>query len=117
MHRVEDTPRVLTVFGLVVEALVMMTFTVIGALLLEVDMTWLALIFLGLGMLAITMLMINMVIFTKLLKGQYDEPKAALIYRYQAIMGGLMFVYNPVSGALYLFSALLSGGRKYHLGD
>lgn len=50
--------------------------------------------------------LVNLVLFSGLIKGRYDERKAKNIYLYQAIWGGINLMSNQVTGILYLISGV-----------
>ena len=129
MYKIDDTSRILTVIGLVWEALAIMFFA-IGAIVLrqmasipkqdlidegmleiEADLflnitNVFSIIFITIGVLLITVFLINVVVFTKLIKGKYTTDQARIVYIYQAIWGGVSILFNTVTGILYLISAV-----------
>ncbi len=130
MHKIEKTPKIITIIGLVLEgiagissalcAYLFSSFDSIPELkemLLE-DMTlaeyaefelfidFLAVLLVVMSVILITMFMVNLVLFTKLIKGSFTEEQAKKVYLYQAIWGGISVVLNSVTGILYLISGV-----------
>ncbi len=134
MHKMQDTPRILTIVGLVVEGLAILVFasaTVIlrtianipkddlindgwsdldAQILLNFTRSF-SIVTLIIGILIFVMFLINLVLFTKLIKGMYDEKQAKHIYMYQAIWGGVCILFNTITGVLYLISAVQSQSK------
>lgn len=50
--------------------------------------------------------MLNLWLFTKLIKQHYDYDTAQKILLYQAIYGGFNMLFNQITGVLYLISGL-----------
>lgn len=50
--------------------------------------------------------MVNLVLFTKLLNGKFDEETASKVFLYQAIYGGVNLLFNQLVGVLYLVSGI-----------
>lgn len=50
--------------------------------------------------------MLNLWLFTKLIKQHYDYETAQKILLYQAIYGGFNMLFNQITGVLYLISGL-----------
>ncbi len=134
MHKMQDTPKILTIVGLVVEGLAILVFataTVIfrmiasipkedliadgwsdldAQILLNFSRTF-SIVTLIIGVLIFVMFLVNLVIFTKLIKGMYDDIQAKHIYMYQAIWGGISILFNTITGVLYLISAVQSQSK------
>ncbi len=50
--------------------------------------------------------MLNLWLFTKLIKQRYDYETAQKVLLYQAIYGGFNMLFNQITGVLYLISGL-----------
>ncbi|MFH5881707.1 MAG: hypothetical protein ACNA7U_00645 [Candidatus Izemoplasmataceae bacterium] len=129
MYKIDDTSRILTVIGLIWEGLAIMFFA-IGAIILrqmasipkedllaegmleiEADLflnitNVFSIIFIVIGVVLITVFLINVVIFTKLINQKYTVEQARYVYIYQAVWGGVSLLFNTVTGILYLISAV-----------
>lgn len=55
---------------------------------------------------------INIYLFSKLIRGKYTEEQAKKVYLYQAIWGGINLLSNQITGILYLISGV--GGYNGH---
>lgn len=51
-------------------------------------------------------ILINLFLFIRLMKGKFTESQAKKVYLYQAIWGGVSFLFNQVTGILYLISGI-----------
>ncbi len=135
MHEMDNTKRVLTIIGLVFEGI---SVVLIGLVLLfftnienlpgmdvelaamtaeEHDFTmWIFNLMINVMGLSIfilgIILIINLYLFTKLMKGRYSEEQAKKVYLYQAIWGGINLLSNQIVGILYLVSGV--GGYNGH---
>lgn len=49
---------------------------------------------------------INIILFSKLIGGKYTEEQAKKVYLYQAIWGGINLLSNQITGILYLISGV-----------
>ena len=49
---------------------------------------------------------LNLVLFIKLIKGTLSEESAHKVYLYQAIYGGITLLSNQIVGILYLISGV-----------
>ena len=134
MHKMQDTPRILTIVGLVVEGLAIFFFAA-GTIIFRVIATvpkedliadgWSELdaqvllnfsrafgvVMLIIGVLVFLMFLVNLVLFTKLIKGMFTEEQAKRIYMYQAIWGGISILFNTITGVVYLISAVQSQSK------
>lgn len=136
MHKMEETPKILTILGLIIEGLAFLVYVganIIVRILAAVSKTeWLnegftsedaelmvralpllASLFLGIAILLLIMFVINLFIFIRLIKGGYTEDQAKKIYLYQAIWGGISLTFNTISGVLYLISAVQTHSKRY----
>jgi len=137
MHKIESTPKIITIIGLVLEGIAAVALSFMAFLFsnfnsipeieerLLLEMTdaeyadflifvdFLVTFFLVLAIILVTMFMINLVLFTKLIKGSYTDEQAKKIYLYQAIWGGISIMLNTVTGILYLISGVQGySGKK-----
>ena len=64
------------------------------------------LILLVLTLIISVVFVINLWLFTNLIKQKYDYETAQKILLYQAIYGGVNLLFNQIAGVLYLISAL-----------
>lgn len=129
MHQAEETSRISTVIGLVVEGIGMFlalsfaaginvmeaiddqffldegfTASETETLLRIVDILGIVLLVLG-GILLVVFL-INLVVFTKLLNGKFDIETAKNVYLYQIIWGAINLFFNQIAGIMYLISGI-----------
>jgi len=130
MHKIEKTPKILTIIGLVlegiaavssaffaylfsmmdsipglkVELLKEMTIEEYDELLIIFDFVVVVLLVFAIIITAI--FMINLVLFSKLIKGSFTDEQAKKVYLYQAIWGGISIILNTVTGILYLISGV-----------
>jgi hypothetical protein len=58
------------------------------------------------GVVITIIVLINAYLFIKLMKGNYNEQQAKKVYLYQAIWGGLNLLFNQLTGILYLVSGV-----------
>ena len=129
MHEMQNTPKIITIIGLVLEGLAGVV-TLLSAILIKYidripgyaeslqDMTadeleaYNFIMALSFGMLIvlaiifIVMFVINLFLFTKLMKGNFTEEQAKKVYLYQAIWGGISVLINTITGILYLVSGV-----------
>ncbi len=129
MHEMQRTPKIITIIGLVFEGLAAVScgLSALGISLLEripgysesllemaADELEAYELIMGFtfGMLIVltiifsVMFMINLGLFTKLMKGAYTEEQARKVYLYQAIWGGISVLINSVTGILYLVAGI-----------
>jgi hypothetical protein len=135
-HTMDNTPRIITILGLVLEGvgvlgLYMMIYMIsiltkssyftfekleitqeeFNDLLHVVDIVEIGFIVLAIFMTIV--FVINLYLFTNLIKGKYTEQQAKGIYLYQSIWGGISLLYNTLVGILYLVSGIQGyKGRK-----
>lgn len=129
MHTMERTPKIITIVGLVMEGLAALVTGVSAILFSMIDripgyseslleMTpdeleayefimdftlWILVVF---AILFTVMFIINITLFTKLIKGNFTKEQARKVYLYQAIWGGICVLINTVTGILYLVSGI-----------
>lgn len=129
MHTMDKTPKIITIIGLVFEVI-----GVLGAFLgywilkniedfpgmgvYEADLTvieyaeflelmhFLADVILVIGIITAVIVLINLLLFSKLIKGTLTEQGAHKVYLYQAIWGGINLMFNQITGILYLISGV-----------
>ncbi len=126
-HKMESTPRILTIIGLAFEGLsvigIFVTLPLLRkvldpAFLLEMDPTITQAdldfieIFNGFiltfaiisGIIISIFFIINLILFTKLLRGKFTEETAKKVYLYQFIWGIVCIFINSIVGILYIIS-------------
>ena len=139
-HVMDRTPRIVTIIGLVFEGLsvIMMGFiafvfkayltvnnqffvdllTEDGASTADIDFVFKLYEIIGNVLIVLAVVIglffiLNIVLFTKLIKGRYSEETAKKVYLYQAIYGGVNLLFNTLVGILYLISGVMGRqGRK-----
>ncbi len=137
MHKMERTPRIITIIGMVIEGIFVLGLIAASILFKNIEKMpnlgsaaeanmspeeYAELIqFLGyLGSFIFVMtivytifFIVNLVIFPGLIKEKYTEEKAKSVYLYQAVWGGIMLMSNQITGILYLVSGVQGyNGRK-----
>ncbi len=136
MHKMDKTPRILTIIGLVFEGLGVLGITASALLFRSIEslpfydemistmsqseitemlkiMNILGNIFFVLSIITIIFFILNLYLFVKLLKGKYNEKDAKKVYLYQAVWGGVNMLYNQLTGILYLVSGVMGhNGHK-----
>lgn len=136
LHKMDRTPRNLTIIGLVFDAVSVVSLSgfawVFNHLssfgvyeLIREDVSpsewtyllglfdFLSALLMVLAIITIVLFMISVVLFTRLIKGRYDERKAKKVYLYQAIVGGIYLLFNQVTGIMYLISGVMGyNGHK-----
>ena len=129
MHEMENTPRIITIIGLVFEGIAGLV-TGFFALLIqmldrfpgytesinempadeleayEIIMGFTEGILIVLAVVFTVMFIVNLILFSKLIKGGYTEEQARKVYLYQTIWGGINLLMNSVTGILYLISGI-----------
>ncbi|TVP94915.1 MAG: hypothetical protein EA374_05385 [Acholeplasmatales bacterium] len=129
MHKMENTPKTLTIMGMIVEGMAFLVFvglTVLtrflssipkedlinqgfsesdAVLFLNVAAVFYT-IFIIIGSVLLVMFIVNLVLFTKLMKGHFTEKQAKQLFVYQAVWGGISLLFNTITGVLYLVSAI-----------
>ncbi len=58
------------------------------------------------GILVAIVFVVNLVLFTKVIKGQLDREKTRKVLIYQAVWGGISLLFNQIGGVLYLVSGI-----------
>lgn len=137
MHEMDKTPRILTIIGLIFEGIgapstlfgawIMINFDSfpgVSPATMEVPpedfneivelFSWLGNILIGMGIIMAIVFVVNVILFTKLLRGKYDEETAKKVYLYQAIWGGINVLFNQITAIMYLISGVsgFSGHRE-----
>lgn len=135
MHEMDRTPRILTIIGLIFDGIAMASLWLFGWMfrnigsfgifeLMQEDMTpdeweymvlifdWIGNLMLIMGVIFTVIFLVNIILFTRLMKGKYDDEKAKNVYLYQAIIGGINLLSNQVTGIMYLISGVM--GYKGH---
>ena len=126
-YRMEKTPKILTLIGLVLEGLAAFSSLVSGYLLMNFDRfafleemyasieegeQWIFDLMtgviggfvLGLGIVLTIMFVVNYFLFSKMMKGRFTQDTAKKVYKYQIIWGILSLLMNTLTGILYLVS-------------
>lgn len=129
MHEMDRTPKIVTIIGLVLEGLGAISSFVTGLFLVnfensplydiivldvptdELDemielISWLGSIAFVLGIGMTIIFVVNIYLFSKLMKSKFTEEQAKKVYLYQAIWGGINIIFNTVAGILYLISGV-----------
>ena len=129
MHKMNDTPRTLTIIGLVFDvlgvfgiAVTALSFKLLlteeffesivppeemgevqGIIELYQIIGNIALVF---AMFLAIILVINLIVNIKLIKGKVTEEKAKLYYTYQLFIGIVLLLINTISGIVYIISGI-----------
>jgi|AntRauTorcE11897_2_1112592.scaffolds.fasta_scaffold08713_1 hypothetical protein len=129
MHQVEDTSKISTIIGLIIEGLGMFFMLSMAAMINLMDaineqffleegftesetemllnfVDILGIVLLVLGGVLLIVFMVNLVLFNKLLNGKFDIETAKKVYLYQIIWGAIILFFNQISGILYLISGI-----------
>lgn len=128
MHTMQKTPKIITIIGMVLEGIAAITTIGAGyifslhreienfASLMEMTQEeyeefvfifdFFSNLLYVLGGVILIIFIVNLVLFTKLIKGQLTEETAKKVYLYQAIWGGISILMNTVTGILYLISGV-----------
>lgn len=137
MHTMDKTPFILTIIGLIFEGLGVVGSFVGGWLMVNLDslpgvsavfldvpqeeydemieiMVWFGEIIYVIAIVLSVIFVINLFLFVKLMRSQFEEETAKKVYLYQAIWGGINILFNQVTGILYLISGVsgYSGHRE-----
>lgn len=137
MHKMENTPKIITVIGLVLEGLAVLSYGIISIVMFNINkidglrsaieadlsnsdyadlmdiMNFIGNILIVFAIVYAVFFIINLILFRGLMSGKYTEEKAKKIYLYQAIWGGLNLLSNQITGILYLISGVQGfNGRK-----
>ncbi len=126
---VNDTSRIMTIIGLVVEGIVLVILLFTGMLFISQEgffesiiqaenlprsqealllaiINILGYVLVVLGVIVFIVFMINLFLFIKLVQNRYDEKTLRKVLIYQSVWGGINLLFNQVSGILYLISGL-----------
>lgn len=127
LHEIERTNKIITIIGLVFEGVAALSYLVMILVwdkvlgyyeLLEADMSpsefkftmeimdFVGDIIMVVGVITIIVVLVNLFLFTKLVRGRFDETTARKVYLYQAIWGGINLLSNQITGILYLVSGV-----------
>ncbi|KFZ27614.1 MAG: hypothetical protein KQ78_00153 [Candidatus Izimaplasma bacterium HR2] len=137
MHKMENTPMIITIIGLVMEGIAVVVLAGTSIFMLSIKnmvgfrnaieadlsqeeylemikwMDWIGYFILVVTIVLGVFLILNLYLFPRLMKGKYTEEQAKKIYLYQAIWGGINLVMNQITGILYLISGVQGyNGRK-----
>jgi hypothetical protein len=125
----ERTPKIITIIGLVFEGISGLVLLIFGLLFqniekipgytesltemtpdeLEVYEFYMGLaenILFIMGIIILVVFVINLYLFTRLMREKFNEETAHKVYLYQAIWGGINLLFNQVTGILYLISGV-----------
>lgn len=129
MHKIQNTPKIVTIIGLALEGFAAIS-AILSAILIPLlfkselflsnlgEMTseeieifdimigWMTSIMIVFAVLFTVMFTINIILFTKLIRGKFTEKQAKKVYLYQAIWGGISILLNTITGILYLVSGV-----------
>jgi len=133
----ESTPKVITIIGLVLEGISVITLGISGLFMARISelpglgsateaemtieeyvefiqvMEWIGNLLFVMAIVITIFFTINLILFIGLMKEKYTEEQAKKIYLYQAIWGGLNLLSNQITGILYLISGVQGyNGRK-----
>ncbi|MFK5883551.1 MAG: hypothetical protein QM489_04335 [Candidatus Izemoplasma sp.] len=141
MHKIEHTPKVLTIIGLILEGFAGAVALAMGLvfrwllaetefeedfraelfsemgntqdteLIIDLYMFFFNSIF-YIGVIVFVVFIVNVYLFTKLLRGKFTEKQAKKVYLYQAIWGGFNLLFNQITGILYLVSGIQGFNKK-----
>lgn len=129
MHVMQPTPRIITIIGLILEGIGVFFLGIFAVLIRFIDripgyekslnemtaeelevyewfMGFLDTFLLVMAIIFISIFIINLFLFSKLIKGSFTEKQAKKVYLYQAIWGGINIASNTVTGILYLISGV-----------
>ena len=130
MHKMENTPMIITIIGLILEGIAVVVLSATAVFLLNIKnisgftsaveadlsqeeyiemlqwMDWIGYFILVMTIVLGVFLILNLYLFPRLMKGKYTEEQAKKIYLYQAIWGGINLVMNQITGILYLISGV-----------
>lgn len=123
----EKTPRILTIVGLVLEGFAAISSLIAGVIFINADRfafidevyatmpadeQWIfdmmsgviGIVILVIGIILAIMFVVNITLFTKLMRGDFQKESAKKVYTYQIIWGVISLLMNTVTGILYLIS-------------
>jgi len=137
MHKMERTPMIITIIGLVIEAISVIVLHATTILFFNIEkipglgsaaeadmspseyselmefMGFIGYFIMVMAIIYTIFLIVNLILFPGLMKERYTEEKAKKIYLYQAIWGGINLLSNQITGILYLISGVQGyNGRK-----
>lgn len=129
MHKIQNTPKIVTIIGLALEGFAAIS-AILSAFLIpllfkselflsdlggmtseeieifDIMIGWMTSIMIIFAVLFTVMFTINIILFTKLIRGKFTEKQAKKVYLYQAIWGGISILLNTITGILYLVSGV-----------
>lgn len=137
MHKMEKTPRIITIVGLVFEGIYVIVLHLVTILFFDIQkipglrnaaeadmspsdysdlidfMEYIGYFILAMAIVYTVFFIANLILFPRLMKERYTEKQAKNIYLYQAIWGGINLMSNQITGILYLISGVQGyNGRK-----
>ncbi|MBN2604610.1 MAG: hypothetical protein JXR62_02145 [Bacilli bacterium] len=129
MHKMERTPKIITIIGLVFEGISGFVLLMTGLFFQNIekipgytesltemspDELELYEFIMGIaqnvvyimGIVIIVLFVINLYLFTRLMREKLTNEVAHKVYLYQAIWGGINLLFNQITGILYLISGV-----------
>jgi len=127
MHKMDSTPKIVTIVGMVLEALgalgMFFGAYILGTFMsreffLELDPTipldeldfiinlygTIASVLTVVGSILIIIFLVNVFLFSSLIRGKFSEETARKIYIYQFVWGIFNVLFNTITGILYIVS-------------
>lgn len=126
-HQMDKTYKIITIIGLVFEVISVIFLTIMTVLinsykswfsynseimtfedyeLMIVMFDTIKIVLIVLLLIVSSFVILNLILFSKLIRGKVSETTAHKIYLYQAIYGGINLLSNQVVGVLYLVSGI-----------
>jgi len=129
MHKMNQTPKILTIIGLALEGVAVLTMFMTGWMFKSIfnedfftnldptiDMSEvqfiidlyqaIGLVLIIVGIVLLIVFTVNMVLFIKLMREKYTEEQAYKVYTYQLVWGIISVFLNTITGILYIVSAV-----------
>lgn len=129
MHKIQNTPKIITIIGLVFEGLSALILLFTGLFFRSIDkipgyteslsdmsadeleiyeffINFVTNVALVMGIILIGVFILNIYLFTKLINEKFTEEQARKVYLYQAIWGGINLLFNQITGIVYLVSGV-----------
>ncbi|MCF7927160.1 MAG: hypothetical protein K9L74_06280 [Candidatus Izimaplasma sp.] len=124
-YQIDQNKQIMTIIGLIFEGIVSIVIFGLGVVfghilgfIQLIDSTEvmppnlvdifdvLGTIFVIWGALIFIIFIVNLVLFTKLIKGKLTKEQAHKLFLYQAIYGGFNMIFNQITGLLYLITGI-----------
>jgi len=129
MHKMERTPKIITIIGLVFEGISGFVLLFFGLFFQNIEklpgytesltemtpdelefyqffMEIVTNIVFIMGIIILIIFIVNIYLFTHLMSGKFTEEQAHKVYLYQAIWGGINLLFNQITGIVYLISGV-----------